>query len=199
MEKKKVTRKDLPVQKGKIDIDFIEVEGKKINLTPVPHQSIENYITHDWCNSCGNEFEKNGTYDMKCSACRHQQELEKYNSFSLVEWNGEDALCIFNDDTYFFNEDDIIIYCEDRDIKPSDLMLVLCHTTNFCTIDWEHWCDEVHENWEPSPEFSKRLEEFNEFLQNESTNTWWATNKRVDVSCLDRSLALPIDGKEVEG
>lgn len=199
MERKKVTRKDLPVQKGKIDIDFIEVDGRKINLTIVPHQSIDHFITHDNCIDCGIEFEKHFTYAKRCESCAWKEECKKYQALELVEWNGEDALCIFNDDTYFFSEDDIISYCEDHDIEPSGLMLVLCHKTNFSTIDWEHWCDEVHENWEPSPEFSKRLEEFNEFLQNESTNTWWATNKRVDVSNLDRSLALPIDGKEVEG
>src|SRR5690606_36148732 len=65
-------------------------------------------------------------------------------------------------------------------------------------IDFDYWCDEVHEDWEPSSEFTKQLKDFNEFLKNESTNTWWATNKRVDVSFLDNSLALPIDGMEVE-
>ncbi|GEM_PF-1695761 len=198
MEKKKVTRKDLPVQKGKLDIDFIEVDGRKINLTPVPHQSIEQFITHDDCVDCGNQFEKHFTYAKRCESCTWIEKRKKYEALELVEWDARTPLCIYDDDTYFFDADDIISYCENHDIKPSDLMLVLCETTNFSTIDFDQWCDEVHEDWEPSSEFSKRLEEFNEFLQNESTNTWWASNKRVDVSYLDRGIALPIDGKEVE-
>ena len=188
MEKKKITRNNLPIQKGKIEIDCIKIDGRTINLSPVPHQSIENYITHDNCADCGIEFEKRFTYAKRCESCSWKEEYKKSQALELVEWNGEDALCIFNDDTYFFSEDDILSYCEDHDLKPSGLMLVLCQTTNFSTIDFDHWCDEVHEDWEPSSEFFQKLKEFNEFLQNESTNTWWATNKRVDVSELDKMM-----------
>lgn len=182
MENRKFTRKDLPIQKGKIEIDFIEVDGRKINLTIVPHQSIEQFITHDNCMDCGAEFEKRFTYNKRCESCTLKEEYKKYQSLELVEWNGEDALCIFNDDTYFFDEDDILIYCEDRDIKPSELMLVVCKTSNFSTIDFDQWCDEVHEDWEPSSDFQKKLKEFNDFLEKESTNTWFPTNKRVTIS-----------------
>lgn len=199
MENKKVTRKDLAIHKGKIEIDFIKVDGKKINLTIVPHQNIENYITHDNCSDCGIEFEKHFTYARRCASCAFKEKCKKYDAFELVKWDAKTPLCIYDDDTYFFDADDILIYCEDHNIKPSELMLVICKTTNFSTIDFEQWCDEVHEDWEPSSEFTQKLKEFNEFLQNESTNTWWATNKRVDVSFLDRSLPLSIDGKEVEG
>lgn len=188
MEKKKVTRKDLPIQKGKIEIDFIVVDGKKINLTIIPHQSIEQFVTHDNCIGCGIEFEKIFTYAKRCESCSWKEKVKKYKSLELVKWDYEKPLCIYDDDTYFFDADDIMIYCEDNEIKPSDLMLVICNTSNFSTIDFEHWCDEVHEDWEPSAEFTKKLKEFNEFLQKESTNTWWATNKRVDVSELDKIM-----------
>lgn len=199
MEKKKVTRKDLEILKAKTDVECIIIDNKVINLTIVPHQSIENYITHDNCSECGIEFEKHFTYAKLCGQCSWQAKCKKYEALELVEWDNKTPLCIFDDDTYFFDEEGILTYCEDNDIKPSRLMLVLSKTTNFSTIDFDQWCDEVHEDWEPSSEFFQKLKEFNEFLQNESTNTWWATNKRVDISYLDRCLALTIDGKEVEG
>ncbi len=184
MQKKKVTRKDLPIQKGKIEIEFIEVDGKKINLTIVPHQSIEQYITHDDCMDCGIEFKKHFTYAKRCESCAWKEKCKKYQALELVEWDFEAPLCIFDDDTYFFDADDILIYCDDHDIKPSELMLVVCGTSNFSTIDNDHWCDELHEDWEPSAAFEKKLKEFNEFLEKESTNTYWPTNKRVDLSAL---------------
>lgn len=182
MEKKKVTRKDLPIHKGKIDIDYIEVYGRKINLTPVPHRSIEQFITHDDCADCGIEFEKQFTYAKRCESCYWKEKRKKYEALDIVEWDGKTPICIYDDDTYFFDEDDILIYCEDRNIKPSELMLVLCQTNNFSTIDFDQWCDEVHEDWEPSSEFQKKLKEFNDFLEEESTNTWFPTNKRVTIS-----------------
>ena len=188
MEKTKTTRKDLPIKKGKIEIEFIEVGDSKINLTIVPHQSIEKYITHENCIGCGIEFEKRFTYAKRCESCAWKEKCKKYEALVIVEWDAKTPLCIYDDDTYFFDADDILIYCEDHDIKPSELMLVICKITNFSTIDFEQWCDEVHEDWEPSSEFTKKLKEFNDFLQNESTNTWLATNKRVDVSELDKMM-----------
>lgn len=188
MENKKVTRNDLPIIKGTIEVDCVKIDGRIINLTQVPKMHIENYITHENCMDCGIEFKKSGTYDKRCPSCSWKKTTEKYYTLELVEWDGETPLCIFDADTYFSNEDDIISYCEDHDIKPSELMLVLCRITTFSTIDFEHWMDEVHEDWEASNEFEQKLKEFNEFLEKESTQTCWATNKRVDVSDLDKDM-----------
>lgn len=73
-------------------------------------------------------------------------------------------------------------------MMPSGLLAVTCTTSNFSQIDFNHWCDEVHEDWEPSAEFEKKLKEFNEFLANEPTKTWWPSNKRVNLSFLDEQM-----------
>lgn len=181
MAKHKIHRKDLAILKAKIEVDCIMVDNKPVNLTPVPHAHIEKYCTHDDCKVCGSEFEKEYEYDTLCSKCVHQKKVDRYQALELVEWDGETALVLFEDDLYFFNEDDIISYCEDREIRPSELMLVVCTTSNLSEIDWDHWMDEVHENWEPSSELERRLKEFNEFLANEPSNTWFEGKKRVTL------------------
>lgn len=185
MENKKVTRKDLPIIKGTIEVDCIKIDGKTINLTQVPQGDIKNYITHDNCITCGEEFKKPFTYCTRCQSCVNKHNNQIFNNYELVEWNGETPLCVFDDDTYFFSSDDIIQYCEDHECLPSQLQLVTCTTSNLSEIDFDHWMDEVDEDWEPSPQLVMKLNELNEFLSKESSNTWFASNKRVDVSPLD--------------
>ena len=102
-----MTEADLPIQKGKMDIEFIEVDGKKINLTPMNYGHVETYITHKNCTECGVEFEKNYTYQKMCDECDLKREKDTFNSFELVEWKGEFPLYEFDStDKYFFDEAD---------------------------------------------------------------------------------------------
>lgn len=181
MAKQKIHRKDLAILRAKIEVDCIFVDNKLVNLTPVPHASIDKYCTHDDCKECGKEFKKNYSHDVYCGSCSHQKFVDRYNALELVEWDGKTPLVLFNDDQYFFSEDDIIFYCEGEDFQPKDLMLVVCTTSNLSQIDWDHWADEVHEDWEPSSELEHRLKEFNEFLSKESSNTWFEGKKRVTL------------------
>ena len=183
MENKKVTRKDLTVVKGKIEVDTLIIDNKKINLTPVPHGNIECYITHTDCEDCGKEFEKKYTYDRFCIDCTNQKQQDRYQKLELIQWNGEDALNIYNDDKYFFNTDEILDYCKENKIETKELNLVTCYQTSFSPIDWETIeQDQTHEDWEPSEEFKTKVNEFNKWLTLQSTNTWMPSNKRINIS-----------------
>lgn len=59
MKDKKITVIDLPILKDKVDIVYFKVDGKKINLTPMPHRVIANYTTHADYQDCGAEFKRN--------------------------------------------------------------------------------------------------------------------------------------------
>lgn len=85
MNKSKVTRKDLTVVKGAVKVDTLLLDGKKINLTPVPHGNIEIYITHTECDQCGIEFEKQYTYDRFCADCANKIRSDKYYKLELVQ------------------------------------------------------------------------------------------------------------------
>lgn len=183
MEKKKVTRNDLKIIDATIKVKAVEIDGKLINLTPQNHGIIENYITHDNC-SCGEEFEKRFTYQKLCSNCENKKNDNSYQSLDLIEWDGYEPLFLFDtDDKYFFNLDDLLDYCSDEELEPSDLRLLNCVKSNFSPIELESICEEVtHEDWEPSKEFEDKLKEFNNWLTNQSTDTWFPGNKRVNIS-----------------
>ncbi|MGJ1193845.1 hypothetical protein ACR788_21760 [Sphingobacterium siyangense] len=182
MEKAKVTRKDLEIKNGTIEVDFIIVDGKTVNLTPVHYQSIEKYITHDDCSKCGREFKKDYSSDTICFNCRHIDNIEKFNNFQLVEWDGETPLYLWDLDTYFFDYESMEDYCFENETEISELRLVLCEKSHFNYVDYEDFAQEVHEDWEPSKELKNKLDEFNKFLESQSTDSWFPSKKRVDLT-----------------
>ena len=183
--KTKLTRKDLKIVEGKINVKTLLLGDKKINLTPVPHAVVENYITHENC-SCGVEFEKRYTYQKLCAKCESKKIQESYYSLELVEWDEKTPLYEYDStDKYIFGLESIIDYAEELEIKIEDLNLVLCERSNFSAISLDTITGDgelVYEDWEPSKEFEEKLKEFNDWLTNQSTSTWFPTNKRVTIS-----------------
>ncbi|WP_437918564.1 hypothetical protein [Sphingobacterium sp. LRF_L2] len=184
-KERKVTAADLPIKKGTVEVDCIEVDGKTINLTPVPHFSIDKYITHRNCEKCGVEFKKPYDYVKKCDACISSAVREKWEKLPIVGYDGKKPLFLYNSDNqYFFDIGDIIDYCEENEIDVSELMLVTCVKSSFSEIDIEDLTSSyevVHEDWEPSDAFLAKLAEFNEWLTRQNTNTYFPSNERVVI------------------
>lgn len=172
----KVHYKDIEEVQGTIEVKCYKVNGELYNSM---HKTKMSLVTHYDCDTCGEEFETEGRYYTTCAHCRYKKSMEKYNSLDLVEWDGKTPLYLWDDDKYFFNEDEIHDYCEDNELELSDLCLVLCSKSTFREIDLDIFLDDTHEDWEPSDEMVKKINEFNEFLKSESTDTWFPTNKRV--------------------
>lgn len=139
--------------------------------------------THSDCQMCGNEFEKDYTYQRFCTECGSKKDAEKYYELGLVEWDGKSMLCVWGDDTFFSDLDDALIYCEDNEIDPANLKLVICEETSFGNINIaECLQDYLHENWEPDSELTRIQNELDLYLRKASTNTWTAGNKRIDLT-----------------
>lgn len=182
---KKTTRADLPILKGEIDVEYIEVDGKKLVVSPFGlYTDIHNHITHDNCVDCGKEFEKRFAYDKQCVDCGIAKETEIFLSLELVEWTGEPLYLFGSTDQYFFSEEDIDDYCDGEDLVKSELRLVICRGTTFAELDFDWITSDgelVHEDWEPSKEIEDKLREFNDFITAQSTNTYFPTDKRVQL------------------
>ena len=180
MERRK---EDIEILDGKINVKVIEIDGKTINLTPVNHGHIDTYITHVDCSDCGQEFKKTYTYGTLCNVCRKIKESKYYDGLNKVQWDGVSMVSLIDDpETYFSSREDIEEYASENEVSVEDLKLMLCSKTNFNTIDVSYIVGDgelIHEDWEPSAEFTKRLDEFNEFLEKEDTQTWVPTNIAV--------------------
>lgn len=178
----KVHINDIKEVSAKISIKAFSVGDKVFNSNLV---SKEQLATHIDCEDCGKEIKKSTTYQKVCSDCSVIRASNKFNSLPRIEWDGETPVALFGSDQYFFSSDDILNYCDENETSPENLSFVLCETNNFSKIDYDLFIDSVHEDYEFSDEFEKKLKEFNDFLEKEPTNTWFPTNKRVCITSED--------------
>ena len=105
------------------------------------HEDLARYdgCTHRKCDSCGLPTPKSGW--LTCNSCRAANNQKKYNELPEREWNGE-VVALFDDDTYFFEEEEFLDWCEDYEIAPESVDLVICEAQYADEIDLEdHLCD----------------------------------------------------------
>lgn len=146
--------------------------------SPSEHLARLSACTHIICEVCGEETPKH--HSMKCPLCQDDAFNKRYNKLDLVEWDGVTPLCLFDDDKFFFSADDIISYCEDNELLPSELKLVVCEKTRFSEVDlFDIIQDAVHEDWEMPKELIEIEKTLNNYLRSADTETWIPRNKRV--------------------
>ncbi|WP_133583326.1 hypothetical protein [Sphingobacterium yanglingense] len=180
---KKVTIKDLEVKKGKVDVEFIEVDGKQIILTHIPYGNIDHYVTHTNCRSCKVEFKKNFNYSHTCESCLDKSNREKYLKKPVVTAPYDGIIYDEYTDKYFTCIEEVIEHYEEDEISLDNAMLLTTVSSSYASIDIEQISqDVVHEDWDPSDELLEKIEEFNKFLETESTGTVFPTDERIDIS-----------------
>jgi hypothetical protein len=86
--------------------------------------------THKMC-ECGRSYPTKGY----CLHCSNRKSRERFDKMPEKEWDGETPLVIFNDDTYFLDEDELISYCEDNDVAREALDLCICEPNYARKID----------------------------------------------------------------
>jgi hypothetical protein len=100
--------------------------------------------THVKCSDCGSVIEKTR---LICGACCSKRTAAKFEKLPKKEWDGETPLALFDGDRFFFDEDDIDMYCEDVEAKRSDLKLVFCVPCKPCIMSAnDMFADELPED-----------------------------------------------------
>lgn len=98
--------------------------------------------THKIC-ECGNLMKR---FYTKCDQCISKLELERYNNLPFKEWDGKSPVYSDAYDKYFFEYDDISDYCEEENIDPVDLRLVLCVPNKYYHVRSDYWEDIMPED-----------------------------------------------------
>jgi hypothetical protein len=106
--------------------------------------------THKQC-ECGGLMERHW---LKCAECRHKAHAERFNALPFKEWNGE-PVCTWDAQKYFFDEDDLIEYCEDNELTEVDLLF--CVENNWRQVDDDYWSDYMPED--SDGDFPKQMQE----------------------------------------
>ena len=139
------------------------------------------------CKDCGSEY--GGKAYTYCPVCRQKKYNERFLKLELAEWDGIAPICIWMDDEYFFDESELHDYCDNNDIKPSSLRLVLCEPNNPPVFDLDDFlCDVLPEDTgidEISVKPDKTAKEIedvvNQWIESVSPITWIGGNKRINI------------------
>ena len=144
--------------------------------------------THLICKDCGQEYAR-GSW---CVPCRRRKEQEKFLAYPEVPYaDAEYPLCLFADDRFFWDEDDLLDYMadlNDTEGDAADLEVVTTKPGRLHLIDTDHWCDDLPEDGLPDT-ITQKMEELNEAIRATGPLSWWADNKRVDIAPLLAKLA----------
>ncbi len=98
--KPKINLKDIVEGKEMREHDTFTANGVRYWADRI---SKDQLATHVDCVDCGVEFEKDYTYQKRCSVCKYKHDQEKYLKLELVEWDGKTPLCIWGGEEYFFD------------------------------------------------------------------------------------------------
>ena len=182
-EEKIILPEDAELLIQQVNLDVWKVSDKKFFITK--ESAINEVTTHKKC-ECGNVMKK---YQLKCHECRkdavNNEWSQRYNNKPFQEWDGKTMLCLYNDDKFFEDEDEVLDYLEEENdsrdegdkLKLEDLQLCICEPNNPPLINYEELCEDIiPENMDDlsriAPEILKRVEELNEFIKTHDPISW---------------------------
>lgn len=166
-ENKKIDYASAEAATQKTVTDWVSNDGRFFGDNE--HIARWNGCTHLLC-SCGSEMTK--TYTL-CNTCREKAATERFNAMPFQEWDGETPLCIFDDDTYLFDESEIEMYCEGNNIEANDLQLVICAPQYAWEIDDDYFSDILPEDTtlaDCDDELAVAIEQVNNLIRQRAKN-----------------------------
>ena len=136
--------------------------------------------THIVCD-CGEITEKTYTH---CKVCREKRQAERFAAKERVLWDGVVPLCLWDGDRYFFSEEDLLDYCDEHDVAPGDLSLVICEPTFARQINpTEFYCDDLPDDGdgEVPAELAAAFAELNERIAAYRVPLSWSPGKYAAI------------------
>ena len=147
--------------------------------------------THKKCETCGSINEIRSY----CRSCHDQKMDEKFDKYPVEKWDGETPLCLFNSDTYFF-DDAILDYLADNPDK--ELRICKCKPNYLGHVNEDNWCDDLPEDGELPDEVVVALEALNKAILEAGPVSWYEDEIAIDVADL-KSRLCPINGRSFTG
>lgn len=147
--------------------------------------------THVRC-ACGALAEKPWT---ACDNCRVKNDIERYEEMSKREWDGTTMLYSDAHDRYFQDYDELVDHLRDTrgeypETTVEDLRLLVCEPNVAREIDGnEHFCDDLSEDGEISPQLQAAFDALNEVIRKEPPLSWSPGRHAAIVTIDPKDLA----------
>ena len=136
-----------------------------------------------------------------CGACLEKKHATRYAALAEAEWDGETPLVTFDGDQYFYDEDGLLDYCADEDVKIADLRLVICQPVGLPEFDvFEFLSGYLYEDCDvedfaaPPQEIDKSVDDW---IQKHAPKSWEAGKTRPTIASLPKE-ETPESEKEEE-
>jgi len=180
--RKYVLKKGVKIEKKSVDLWFGSNGSGYLSKELAEYAHAEKSICE-----CGNTTD---VYRIRCDVCQAKVDEKDYEKLEQTDWDYKTPITLFRGDDYFFDTDDLISFCEEKDIKPEDLQLVLCepYKAPMFSID-DHLYDALPEDWTANDLGNKdhmnpyELEKIvNDWLKAVGTISWHPSNIRVLVT-----------------
>ncbi len=142
--------------------------------------------THKMCD-CGGIMPKGRTM---CDRCHSATQRDRYFKRPEIKWDGKTHLTLYDDDTFFSGVDALEEYCEENDVKASDLMLVICEPNKLMEVESDYWQDiapEDDDDFLPK-EVEEALAHLNEVIKNAPVVSWGPGKFRTSYEYVPESL-----------
>lgn len=129
--------------------------------------------THVACEDCCKPIKK--TYTV-CQECRGKREVERYLAMPKQEWDREGFVYSQVADEYF-DSDQLAEHCEENELTPDDLRLVICEPNYAREIDTDYFADDLPEEVDLPREIWVALDALNKVIREFRTPLSWSPGK----------------------
>lgn len=142
--------------------------------------------THKKCEVCGEQLAKTSW----CKPCHDKKRQEKFQSFPVEVWDGVTPLAIFDSDTFFCDEDELLDYLCGEEIDAGKIQLVWCKGVKPSALTAnEMFEDELAEDCDVEDgDILAAVDALNAAIDKAKPFSWWAIDKRADISKIIKSI-----------
>jgi len=144
---------------------------------------------------CAGRAEKPYIY---CDACLKQRAEARYMALPEVEWDGETPLCVFDDDTYFFDVDSLADDLAENETPLEKARLVLCEEDSKPHFSMDDFVsDYVGEH--DGVDATNRIDlVVNRWIEKHVPTMWVAGKSRPSLASLKMHVPQPDDTEKQE-
>jgi len=135
--------------------------------------------THMPCEKCGAIKERN----FWCNPCREKRKAEEFTKLPVEKWDGTTPVCVFDSDTYFFDEGELLDFLADIP-EDQEVHLCKCEPIHLRIIDSDYWCDDLPDEGELPPEVEEAMEALNKAISAAGPVAWEEGSIAIDVADL---------------
>jgi hypothetical protein len=104
--------------------------------------------THTRCTECGTPIFKSYT---ACESCREKRRTERFNAFESRPWSGNEPVCVFGGEEFFFDEESFLDWCDADDLDPTSVRLVFADPERLPEFGMDNFVDYLPSDCEELP------------------------------------------------